>query len=453
MTVAPEQIASLERKVGTQARSPLFVQLAVCYLEAGRPRDALRVCDSGLANHPFYSTGHLVKGRTLVALNLRAEARREFELVLEWLPGNTVALALLKSIPPPPEDVLVAPAPKTPARPAEPEPVTPQAPGPEPTPEPEPVYAEHEIIAPPVPEEPIPAQAADTAGEEIRELEETPAPTPTKDFGASTFDQLQDYAPELPAETPPAYTEPAAPADTPSFEAVTFQADAPVDPFGFGLPSGPQAETTVETPAHEETPVFSGFDVPADTSAFLAGIPQPEPEPSGIPSPEARGEEHSGNEGFQGPEFIFSGPADEDTFEKFSLRMRAEISGENTMTVDDYFSGREVPLVAETPAEPAIFTTPRKDQIEQLTEKLQSAKRITPVINIAQKTTTAPSEQDTPTSTGFVTPTLAEIYAKQGWYDDAIRAYRTLAVTKPTDRERFERRIGELEELKKKSGA
>jgi hypothetical protein len=52
----------------------------------------------------------------------------------------------------------------------------------------------------------------------------------------------------------------------------------------------------------------------------------------------------------------------------------------------------------------------------------------------------------------FVTPTLAEIYAKQGWFDDAIKAYRTLAKTKPAEREKYEERIAELEEEKKKQG-
>jgi hypothetical protein len=92
-----------------------------------------------------------------------------------------------------------------------------------------------------------------------------------------------------------------------------------------------------------------------------------------------------------------------------------------------------------------------QNKIEELTNKLQSAGKITPVINFAQKETPAASEQDTPSGMGFVTPTLAEIYAKQGWFDDAIKAYRTLARTKPAEKERYEKRIAELEELKKKS--
>jgi hypothetical protein len=89
-----------------------------------------------------------------------------------------------------------------------------------------------------------------------------------------------------------------------------------------------------------------------------------------------------------------------------------------------------------------------QDKIEEFANKLQKAGKITPVINFAQKDTPTASEQDTPAGMGFVTPTLAEIYAKQGWFDDAIKAYRTLARNKPAEKERYEKRIAELEELK-----
>jgi cytochrome c-type biogenesis protein CcmH/NrfG len=48
-----------------------------------------------------------------------------------------------------------------------------------------------------------------------------------------------------------------------------------------------------------------------------------------------------------------------------------------------------------------------------------------------------------------VTATLAEIYASQGEYDEAIEAYRTLAVQRPGSAERYQKRLGELEDLKK----
>jgi tetratricopeptide (TPR) repeat protein len=49
------------------------------------------------------------------------------------------------------------------------------------------------------------------------------------------------------------------------------------------------------------------------------------------------------------------------------------------------------------------------------------------------------------TANEIVTPTLAEIYAAQGAYQEAIRTYRLLARQKPQERGRFEQRIRELE--------
>jgi tetratricopeptide (TPR) repeat protein len=48
---------------------------------------------------------------------------------------------------------------------------------------------------------------------------------------------------------------------------------------------------------------------------------------------------------------------------------------------------------------------------------------------------------------GIVTPTLAEIYADQGAYQEAIRTYKLLVRRKPEEREHFEQRIRELEEI------
>jgi len=92
-----------------------------------------------------------------------------------------------------------------------------------------------------------------------------------------------------------------------------------------------------------------------------------------------------------------------------------------------------------------------QNNIEEIANKLKDAGKITPVIDIAQKETSPASEQDLPVSMGFVTPTLAEIYAKQGWFDDAIKAYKALARNKPAEKERFEKRIEELEKLKNQS--
>ena len=50
------------------------------------------------------------------------------------------------------------------------------------------------------------------------------------------------------------------------------------------------------------------------------------------------------------------------------------------------------------------------------------------------------------TENEIITPTLAEIYAAQGAYREAIRTYSLLSRRKPEERERFELRIRELVE-------
>jgi tetratricopeptide (TPR) repeat protein len=49
----------------------------------------------------------------------------------------------------------------------------------------------------------------------------------------------------------------------------------------------------------------------------------------------------------------------------------------------------------------------------------------------------------------FVTATLAEIYASQGEYHEAIEAYKKLAERRPGSAERYQKRLVELEELKR----
>jgi hypothetical protein len=112
------------------------------------------------------------------------------------------------------------------------------------------------------------------------------------------------------------------------------------------------------------------------------------------------------------------------------------------------FPGREEIILPQAPLPELPLVPDIQNNIEEIANKLQGAGKITPVINLAQKETPSTSDQDLPVSMGFVTPTLAEIYAKQGWYDDAIKAYKALAHNKPGERERFEKRIEELEKLK-----
>ncbi|MGD1044024.1 MAG: hypothetical protein ABR936_01720 [Bacteroidota bacterium] len=405
-----QHITMLEKRVGTDAKSPLFAQLAHYYLEASRAQEALRICDAGLANFPFYTTGHLVKGKALVALNMQAEARREFEFVLNFLPNNETLINLLAQMPPPAEETLTIVPSKAPPEIIAPEPTPPFATG----------YDYPIATAPEVPLSP-PEPTFSFGGIEQAVPEQQPAPAPIASPAPNFFDELTQAPPSVPTE----------------------------DAFGFGL-NTPSAEA----PATFETSPFSEFNFPQQEPLI---VPTP-------PTESSRGFEFTppaSDINFS----LTSTPSEEESFEHYTSRQTKELSGEDTVSMEDYLINTTLTMPQElampsTDSLPQEFTLPMtgsipsgvQNKIEELTNKLQSAGKITPVINFAQKETPTASEQDTPAGMGFVTPTLAEIYAKQGWFDDAIKAYRTLAHTKPAEKERYEKRITELEELKKKSG-
>jgi predicted Zn-dependent protease len=89
-----------------------------------------------------------------------------------------------------------------------------------------------------------------------------------------------------------------------------------------------------------------------------------------------------------------------------------------------------------------------ESSVEFLLRQLQGAKRIVPPGPEA----TATEEQTPPSeapATRIVTATLAEIYANQGQYREAIKAYRTLCEQRPEEAHRYEKRLADLEELAK----
>ncbi len=392
-----QEIATLEKKVGVQARSPLFAMLAEQYLSAGKSQEALKLCDSGLANFPFFTTGHLIKGKSLVALKMLAEARREFEFVLDFLPGNSAVTALLASIPRSSNETIAVEAPAS--RPSAP-PRTAVSPAPL-----EPQIAEVSPLPPPEPPAEldnfgiIPAPSAPAESDFGYGISPAPA-EPQQQFGfpesapaqANSFDAMSQFT-ELPA----APSSPALPAE---------------DPFGFSA-----------THSYEPPQSAPSFDIPSDTF----GISQPPPGPASLPL----------------------SPEESSSFEIYAARKKTELTGVNTLSFEDF--KKSAPQAFPS----AAFQTPAADfsqeNISDFAEKLQNVPRITPVINFAEKDTPALSPEDSTSSMGFVTPTLAEIYAKQGWYDDAIKAYKTLAQSKPAEREKYEKRVAEIEEIKKKS--
>ncbi len=384
MADAPQQkIAALEKKVGTGAKSPLFARLAAYYVQQGKATEALQMCDAGLAAFPHFTTGHLIKGKALLALKMNAEARREFEIVQQFLPANETVAFIISNI-----------------RPGDGESLTPSS-------------------SEPATTQPSRGARPQAAAPEPAVIAEEPAPQPEPEMPSAPA-----MAEEMPPVEPQAETAP--PANF--FEAVAANPEAVEDPFGFGSGAGTATPPSAETVAPEEVAnPFEGFPT------------QPEPQATETPS--------SGSI-FDFPAQAAESPAgisEEETFEAYAGRMRNELSGENTLSLDEYLSGSPAVPQADQQEPPSTA----EGSIEDLAEKLQTAKKITPVINLSTRTPMPVSEADTPASTGFVTPTLAEIYAKQGWYDDAIKAYRTLCINKPAEKERFEKRIEELEEMKK----
>ncbi len=93
---------------------------------------------------------------------------------------------------------------------------------------------------------------------------------------------------------------------------------------------------------------------------------------------------------------------------------------------------------------PAQNSSGNQTGIEHLAKRLQDVTRLQPV---PPPNSTMNSEL-TENHHGFVTETMAEIYASQGTYGESIRAYREILKRHPEKKERFEKRIRELEQLR-----
>jgi tetratricopeptide (TPR) repeat protein len=120
-------------------------------------------------------------------------------------------------------------------------------------------------------------------------------------------------------------------------------------------------------------------------------------------------------------------------FDAFAAEWHARLQGrKDRLTFEEYVG---------TP------NPPSDQSMEQIIEQLESAPRRIPVPDVPP----APEgPREAPVSPArFVTATLAEIYASQGEFDEAIEAYRTLAAQRPGSAERYQKRLAELEELKR----
>jgi len=89
------RIEDLEKRLSADPNSKIFVQLAEEYRKAGLPEDAIATCREGLDKHPNYFSARVALGRALLETDALDEARAEFDMVLQQVPDNLLALKFL----------------------------------------------------------------------------------------------------------------------------------------------------------------------------------------------------------------------------------------------------------------------------------------------------------------------------------------------------------------------
>lgn len=129
-----------------------------------------------------------------------------------------------------------------------------------------------------------------------------------------------------------------------------------------------------------------------------------------------------------------AGKREQEGFEVFAAEREARLQGRKDRLSFEEYVGTAAMANASS--------------VEQIIQQLGDAPRRIPISS--SEPTVLHSEPDIPPPSGrLVTATLAEIYASQGEFDEAIEAYRTLVAQRPGSAERYQKRLAELEELKR----
>ena len=87
-------IPGLERRLAAAPSSPLFARLAHALLASGETLRAEALCARGLADHPHYATGRLVRARVLAARGKYLAALDDLAKVSAAYPGNILLAEL-----------------------------------------------------------------------------------------------------------------------------------------------------------------------------------------------------------------------------------------------------------------------------------------------------------------------------------------------------------------------
>jgi len=92
------RIDELRRRVEKDPASIAFAQLAEEYRRAGRVREAIETCETGLTRHPGYLSARVTLGRALLEMGQLDSAQEELKRVLRTAPENLAALRGLAEI-------------------------------------------------------------------------------------------------------------------------------------------------------------------------------------------------------------------------------------------------------------------------------------------------------------------------------------------------------------------
>ena len=92
------RIEELRRRVDKDPASIAFAQLAEELRRAGDFDEAIRVCRTGLEQHPAYLSARVTLGRALLETGLYDEAQTELEEVVRSAPDNLAAIRALADI-------------------------------------------------------------------------------------------------------------------------------------------------------------------------------------------------------------------------------------------------------------------------------------------------------------------------------------------------------------------
>jgi tetratricopeptide (TPR) repeat protein len=92
------RIEELRRRVQADPASIAFAALAEEFRRAGRHREAIETCRTGLQRHPSYLSARVTLGRSLVEVGEFGEAKEVLEHVLRAAPENLAAIRALAEI-------------------------------------------------------------------------------------------------------------------------------------------------------------------------------------------------------------------------------------------------------------------------------------------------------------------------------------------------------------------